>query len=87
MPSSMNSKRSLESTTTFLLYEHLNIMVLLKGKIGQGRYCLNILINAGILKKFWDEAVNTTYYVICQCLIKFIFEKTPYELLNKKSLS
>lgn len=42
-----------------------------------------MLIDIGIAKKFWAESVNITCYVINRCLIKFILEKTSYDILNK----
>ncbi|XP_070046624.1 uncharacterized protein [Nicotiana tomentosiformis] len=41
-----------------------------------------ILIDSGIAKHFWAEAVNTACYLVNRCTIKSLLNKTPYELLN-----
>lgn len=43
-----------------------------------------MLIDTGIAKNFWAGVVNTAFYVINRCLIRFILEKTPYDLLTKR---
>lgn len=32
-----------------------------------------------MLKRFWDEAVSITIYILNKCKTKKIVEKTPYE--------
>ncbi|XP_075087716.1 uncharacterized protein LOC142169713 [Nicotiana tabacum] len=41
-----------------------------------------MLIDSGIAKYFWAEAVNTTCYLISRCMIRSLLNKAPYELLN-----
>jgi len=44
-----------------------------------------LLIDSNLPKSFWTEAVNTACYVTNHCLIRFLLNKTPYELLyNRK---
>jgi len=41
-----------------------------------------ILNESSLPKYFWTNAVSTTCYIMNRVLIKPIFKKTPYELLN-----
>ncbi|XP_070050394.1 uncharacterized protein [Nicotiana tomentosiformis] len=41
-----------------------------------------MLIDSGIAKNFWAEAINTACYLVNRCMIRFFLNKTPYELLN-----
>ncbi|XP_075106996.1 uncharacterized protein LOC107760425 [Nicotiana tabacum] len=41
-----------------------------------------MLIDSGIAKTFWAEAVNTACYLINMCMIRSLLNKTPDELLN-----
>ncbi|XP_070019370.1 uncharacterized protein [Nicotiana sylvestris] len=41
-----------------------------------------MLIDIGIAKNFWAEAVNTACYLVNRCMIRSLMNKTPYELLN-----
>ncbi|XP_070020896.1 uncharacterized protein [Nicotiana sylvestris] len=41
-----------------------------------------MLIDSGIVKNFWAEAVNTACYLVNRCMIRSLLNKTPYELLN-----
>ncbi|XP_075076487.1 uncharacterized protein LOC142163132 [Nicotiana tabacum] len=43
-----------------------------------------ILIDSGVAKGFWAEAINTTCYLINRCIIRSLLNKTPYELLNER---
>ncbi|XP_075109048.1 uncharacterized protein LOC142180851 [Nicotiana tabacum] len=40
-----------------------------------------MLIDSGIAKSDWVEAVNTACYLVNMCIIRSILNKTPYELL------
>ncbi|XP_070003456.1 uncharacterized protein [Nicotiana sylvestris] len=41
-----------------------------------------MLIDSGLAKNFWAEAVNIACYLVNRCMIRSILNKTPYELLN-----
>ncbi|XP_070042555.1 uncharacterized protein [Nicotiana tomentosiformis] len=41
-----------------------------------------MLIVSGMPKNFWAEAINTACYLLNRCMVRPIFEKTPYELLR-----
>ncbi|XP_070008258.1 uncharacterized protein [Nicotiana sylvestris] len=41
-----------------------------------------MLIDCGIAKNFWAEAVNTACYLVNRCMIRSLLNKNPYELLN-----
>ncbi|XP_075091631.1 uncharacterized protein LOC142171825 [Nicotiana tabacum] len=41
-----------------------------------------MLIDSGIAKNFWAEAINTACYLVNRYMIRFFLNKTPYELLN-----
>ena len=41
-----------------------------------------MLIENGLAKHYWTEAINTTNYVLNRCLIRPILKKTPYELFK-----
>ena len=41
-----------------------------------------MIIESNLPQSFWAEAVNTACHVTNRCLIRAIFNKTPYELLN-----
>ncbi|XP_075099216.1 uncharacterized protein LOC142176057 [Nicotiana tabacum] len=41
-----------------------------------------MLIDSGIAKNFWVEAINTACYLVNRCMIRSLLNKTPYELLN-----
>jgi len=41
-----------------------------------------MLIAIGLTSNFWAEALNTSYYIINRCVIRPVFNKTPYELFK-----
>ncbi|XP_070049707.1 uncharacterized protein [Nicotiana tomentosiformis] len=41
-----------------------------------------MLIDSGVVKYFWVEAVNTACYLVNMCMIRSLLNKTSYELLN-----
>ncbi|XP_070045987.1 uncharacterized protein [Nicotiana tomentosiformis] len=41
-----------------------------------------MIIDSGVTKGFWAEAVNTTCYLVNRCMIRSLLNKTPYEWLN-----
>ncbi|XP_075083603.1 uncharacterized protein LOC142167340 [Nicotiana tabacum] len=41
-----------------------------------------MLIDSGVAKGFWAEAVNTACYLVNRCMIRSLLNKIPYELLN-----
>lgn len=43
-----------------------------------------MLIDSGIAKNFWAEAVNIACYLVNRCKIRSLLNKTPYELLNER---
>ncbi|XP_075081526.1 uncharacterized protein LOC142166351 [Nicotiana tabacum] len=43
-----------------------------------------MLIESGVPKSFWAEAVNTAYFLINKCMLRSLLDKTPYELLNER---
>ena len=43
-----------------------------------------MLIENGLVKLYWDEAVTKTNYVLNRCLIGPILKKTPYELFKER---
>nr|XP_009802356.1 PREDICTED: 3'-hydroxy-N-methyl-(S)-coclaurine 4'-O-methyltransferase-like [Nicotiana sylvestris] len=45
-----------------------------------------MLIDNGVVKGFWAEAVNTTCYLVNRCMIMSLLNKTLYELLNEGKL-
>ena len=44
-----------------------------------------MLLESGLQKYFWAEAINTTFYVLNRTLLRPIIKKTPYELYYEKS--
>lgn len=46
---------------------------------------ITMLIDIGITHNFWVEAINKACYVIKRCFVRFILNKTPYELLSKRN--
>jgi len=61
----------------FLSQEHLNKMVLWKGKIDRARTLLNEI---KLPKDFWTYALSTICYTLNKVLIRSILKKTPYDL-------
>ena len=61
----------------FLSQEHLNKMVLWKGKIDRARTLLNEI---KLPKYFWVDAMSTICYTLKRVLIIPILKKTPCEL-------
>ena len=46
-----------------------------------------MLIESNLLRKFWPEAVNSSFYIINRAMVKPLNRKTPYELFKGKSPS
>ena len=46
-----------------------------------------MLCENNLPKYFWVEAINTSCYIINRAMIRPILKKTPYELLEKESLT
>ena len=46
-----------------------------------------MLCENNLPKYFWAEAINTSCYIINRVMIRPILKKTPYELLEKESLT
>ncbi|XP_075101652.1 uncharacterized protein LOC142177089 [Nicotiana tabacum] len=43
-----------------------------------------MLIDSGVPKGFWVEALKPACYLISRCIIRSLLEKTPFELLNER---
>lgn len=41
-----------------------------------------MFVVGGLLKTFWDEAINIACYIINRCMIRPLLEKTSYDLLK-----
>lgn len=70
------------SPIIFLVQEHLNMMVLWKGKKKKpsNRWLEHYLMSKAYKTIFWEEAVNTTCYILNKVFIIMVLNKTPYEL-------
>ena len=43
-----------------------------------------MLVESGLPKKFWAEAINTAFDILNKAMVRPILNKTPYELLKGK---
>ncbi|GAB2297521.1 hypothetical protein Dimus_038476 [Dionaea muscipula] len=43
-----------------------------------------MLLNSGLSKSYWAEALNTACYILNRALVRPLLHKTPYELLKNK---
>ena len=46
-----------------------------------------MLIERNLPRKFWAEAVNTSYYIVNRALVRFSSRKTSYEMFKGKKPS
>ena len=46
-----------------------------------------MLIESNLPRKFWAEAVNTSYYIVNRVMVRFSSRKTSYEMFKGKKPS